>query len=72
MLLEEIRLEIMFDDHLVTNRAFLDYKTGLFGQVAKNLKTTLWSASGGNTPRNNVILSPSYKPSPARLSEKPI
>ena len=31
---EEIRLEIMFDDRLVTNRALLDYKKGLFGQVA--------------------------------------
>ena len=25
-LLDEIRLEIMFDDHLVKNRALLDYK----------------------------------------------
>ena len=24
----------MFDDRLVTNRALLDYKKGLFGQVA--------------------------------------
>ena len=24
----------MFDDHLVKNRALLDYKKGLFGQVA--------------------------------------
>ena len=30
----EIHLEIMFDDHLVKNRALLDYKKGLFGQVA--------------------------------------
>ena len=32
--LEEIRLEIMFDDHLVTNGALLDYKKSLFGKVA--------------------------------------
>ena len=32
--MDEIRLEIMFDDHLVKNRALLDYKKGLFGQVA--------------------------------------
>ena len=34
LLLEEIRLEIMFDNRLVTYRALLDYKNGLFGQVA--------------------------------------
>ena len=34
LLLDEICLEIMFDDHLVKNRAFLDYKKSLFGQVA--------------------------------------
>ena len=34
LLLDEIRLEIMFDDHLVKNRALLDYKRSLFGQVA--------------------------------------
>ena len=33
-LLDELRLEIMLDDHLVENRAFLDYKESLFGQVA--------------------------------------
>ena len=32
--MDEIRLEIMFDDHLVKNRPFLDYKISLFGQVA--------------------------------------
>ena len=63
-----MRLEIMFDDRLVTNRALLDYKKGLFAQLAileffqrgdpMNLvqikKTTLWSVFGGNAPRNNV------------------
>ena len=34
LLLDEIRLEIMFEDHLVKNRAIVDYKKGLFGQVA--------------------------------------
>ena len=34
LLLEEIRVEIMFDDRLFTNRALLDYKKCLFGQVA--------------------------------------
>ena len=34
LLLQEIRLQIMSDDRLVTNRALLDYKKGLFGQVA--------------------------------------
>ena len=34
LLLDEIRLDIMFDDHLVKNRALLDYKKSLFGQVA--------------------------------------
>ena len=34
LLLEEIRLEIMLDDRLVTNQALLEYQTGLFGQVA--------------------------------------
>ena len=34
LLKEEIRVEIMIDDRLVTNRALLDYKKGLFGQVA--------------------------------------
>ena len=34
LLLHEIRLEIMLDDHLVQNRALLDYRKGLFGQVA--------------------------------------
>ena len=32
--MEEIRVEIMFDDYLVTNRAFLDYKKGHRGEVA--------------------------------------
>ena len=32
--MDEIRLEIMFDDHLVKNRALLDYEKSLFGQVA--------------------------------------
>ena len=32
--MDEIRLEIMFDDHLVKNQALLDYKESLFGQVA--------------------------------------
>ena len=31
--LEEIRLEIIFNDHLIKNRALLDYKKGLFGQM---------------------------------------
>ena len=34
LLLDELRLEIMSDDHLVTNLAFLDYRKSLFGQVA--------------------------------------
>ena len=34
LLLDEIRLEIMLDDRLVKNGALLDYKKGLFGQVA--------------------------------------
>ena len=34
LLLEEIHLKIMLDDRLVTNRALLDYKKDLFGQVA--------------------------------------
>ena len=34
LLLDEILLEIMLDDHLVKNRAFLDYKKELFDQVA--------------------------------------
>ena len=34
LLLHELCLEIMFDDHLVKNRAFLDYKQSLFAQVA--------------------------------------
>ena len=34
LLLEEISLEIMFNDRIVTNRALLDYKKGLFGQMA--------------------------------------
>ena len=34
LLLDELRLEIMLHDHLVKNRAFLDYKESLFGQVA--------------------------------------
>ena len=34
LLLDEIRLEIRLDDHLVKNRALLDYKKGLFGQLA--------------------------------------
>ena len=32
--MDKIRLEIMLDDHLVKKLAFLDYKKGLFGQVA--------------------------------------
>ena len=32
--MDKIRLEIMLDDHLVKNQALLDYKKGLFGQVA--------------------------------------
>ena len=58
----------MFDDHLVKNRAFLDYKKSLFGQVdilqffqrgdpmnlVQNYKTIIWSAFGQTTPRNNV------------------
>ena len=68
LLLHEIRLEKMLDDHLVQNRALLDYRKGLFGQVAileffqrgepmtlvQSEKTTLWSAFLKNTPRNNV------------------
>ena len=68
MLLEEIRLEIVFDDRLVTNRALLDYKKGLFGQVAileflqrgdpmnlvENEKNNSLLFFGGNTHRNNV------------------
>ena len=34
LVLEEMRIEIMFNYRLVTNRALLDYKKGLFGQVA--------------------------------------
>ena len=34
LLLEKIYEEIMFNDHPVKNRALLDYKRGLFGQVA--------------------------------------
>ena len=34
LLLEEINLEIMLDDHLVKNRALLDCKKSLFCQVA--------------------------------------
>ena len=34
LLLDEICLEIMFDDCLVANRALLGYKKGLFCQVA--------------------------------------
>ena len=32
--MDEIRLEIMFDDHLVKNQSLLDYEESLFGQVA--------------------------------------
>ena len=32
--MDEIRLEIMFDDHQVKNRALLDYEKRLFGRVA--------------------------------------
>ena len=35
--MDEIRLEIMFDHHLVKNQAlldYLDYEESLFGQVA--------------------------------------
>ena len=34
LLLDEICLDIMFDDHLVTNQDLLNYKKSLFGQVA--------------------------------------
>ena len=34
LLLQEISQEIIFNDRLVTNRALLDYKKGLFSQVA--------------------------------------
>ena len=34
LVLDKIRLEIMFDDHLVKNRGLLDYKISLFGQEA--------------------------------------
>ena len=34
LVLDQIRLEIMLDDYLIKNRAFLDYKKSLFGQVA--------------------------------------
>ena len=34
LVLEEIRQEIMFDDHLVKNQALLDYKKDLLGEVA--------------------------------------
>ena len=58
--MDEIRLEIMFYNDLFKNWALLDYKNGLFGQVAilkffkrgdpmnlgQNEKTTLWSAFG--------------------------
>ena len=67
--LDELRLEIMLDDHLVKNGASLDYKKSLFGQVGileffqkgdpmnkvQNYKTTLWSVFGQSTPRNDVI-----------------
>ena len=33
-LFDEICKEIMFDDHLVKNQTLLDYKKGLFCQVA--------------------------------------
>ena len=32
--MDKIRVEIMFDDHLVKNRPFLDCKISVFGQVA--------------------------------------
>ena len=58
----------MLYGRLVTNRALLDYKKGLCGQVAileffqrgdpmnlpQNLQPSLWSAFAENTPRNNV------------------
>ena len=58
--MDEIRLEIIFDNHLIKKRALLDNKKSLFGQVAilkffqrgnpmnlvQNEKTTLWSAFG--------------------------
>ena len=31
--LEEICLEIIFNDHLIKNRALLNYKKGLFGEM---------------------------------------
>ena len=34
LLLDEIHLEIMFDDHLGKTRALLDYKKSLFGKGA--------------------------------------
>ena len=34
LLLHQIRLEIMLDDHLVKNRTLLDCKKTLFAQVA--------------------------------------
>ena len=34
LLYEKIGLEIMIHDHLVKNRALLNYKKSLFGQVA--------------------------------------
>ena len=48
LLLEEIRLEIMFDDRLVTTRALLDYKKGLFCQVA------IWEFFQRGDPMNLV------------------
>ena len=59
--MDEIHLEIMFDDHLVKNEALLDYKkrpigsSGYIGIFPKGgpyefspklKKTTLWSAFG--------------------------
>ena len=43
LLLDKLHLEIMLDDHLVKNRAFLDYKKSLFGQVP------YWNFSKGVT-----------------------
>ena len=68
LVLDEICLAIMLDDDLVKNRAHLDYRKGLFGQVTilevfqrgepmnlvQNEKTTLWSAFGRNMLRNNA------------------
>ena len=44
LLLDEIRLEIMFDDHLVTNQALLDYKKAYL------IKGKYWNFSKGGTP----------------------